>query len=81
MPREITLPQDTRTFEKTGPNSSLLGRTGKHLGVGMAITVGEGCTMVYDHRDQTAVPILAKGEEFDGLYLLVSEINLPELPL
>lgn len=74
--RRITLPQDTRTFQKTGPTSSLLTRTGLLIPAGRTLVVSEPQTMVYDHRDQTAVWFRDRGEEY---FMLVTETGVPEL--
>lgn len=72
--REITLPQNVRTFRRKG-TGSLLGRTDSYLEAGTTLTIDEPRTMVYDHRDQVAVEVV----EEKGIFLLVQEIGLPEL--
>ncbi len=56
--RIIVPKKDVRVFERVSPTSSRLGKTDKWLRAGETITVGESRTMVFDHRDQLAVPIL-----------------------
>lgn len=74
--RRITLPQDTRTFQRTGPTSSLLARTGLLVPAGRTLVVSEPQTMVYDHRDQAAVWFRDRGEEY---FLIVAETGVPDL--
>ncbi len=74
--RRITLPQNTRYFRKTGPHSSLLARTGQGLSAGSIISIGDPEPVVYDYRDQIAVPFLMYDEIF---YMIVTEIGLSEL--
>jgi hypothetical protein len=78
MPREIELPNYTRTFRRTGPDSQQLFRTGSHIGHGAKITIDEPCSMVYDHKDQVVVRVLSGYGQGDE-YLLLNEIGLPEL--
>lgn len=71
--RRITLPQNVRYFTKEG---SLLARTDEGLATGSVVPIGDPVDVVYDHRDQIAVPFLMEGEIY---YMLVTEIGLPEL--
>lgn len=75
--RRITLPEDTRTFQRTSPTSSLLARTGEPpLPAGTNLVVSEPQIMVYDHRDQAAVWFRDRGGEY---FMLVTETGVPEL--
>lgn len=74
--RRITLPQDTRTFRRTSPTGSLLARIGLSVPAGRTLVVSEPVTMVYDHRDQSAVWFKEGGEEY---FLIVAETGVPEL--
>ena len=73
--RRITLPQNARYFQKTGSGSQLA-RTGQGLSEGSVVSIGDPEAVVFDHRDQVAVPLEIYGQIF---YMLVTEIGLPEL--
>jgi hypothetical protein len=71
--REITLPQDVRTFRRTSPAGSSLYKTGYWLHAGMTLLVSEPMTMVFDHLDQVVV-CYKDGE--DEIFLIVSDLGL-----
>lgn len=74
MEKEITIPQDVRTFRIVCGKQ--LARTGDYLEMGSTVVLGEPCSMFYDHRNQLAVPI--KSSEVP-VFLIVSEIGIPSL--
>lgn len=55
---DLLLVKDVRVFEEYSIGSRLLGNTGKWIRAGETIHVGETRTMVYDHRYQSALPVL-----------------------
>lgn len=75
MPR-VTIPEDTRTFQRVNAGGKQLCRTLQMIPGGTTFDVSEPVMMVYDHRDQLAVSFLDCGKEY---FLIVSEMNVPSL--
>ena len=75
MHREIRLPQDTRCFAKD-PTSGQLCFQGAYRRQGDVLTISPPEDSVYDHRPQKAVSFRFNDQAY---YMLVSEMNLPDL--
>lgn len=71
--RQVTLPKNTRYFEKTG---YALTRTDRGLSAGSIINIGEPELLYYYHRQQIAVPFTMYDETY---YMIISEMEIPEL--
>lgn len=70
---KITLVKNVRVFKRSFPAPSLsLSQTGKILNQGNNIEIGEPCTMIYDHSDKLAVPVVLDELDF---FILVEEIG------
>lgn len=75
--KEITLTHSVRVFILAYPGtpSKMLSWSrsdNNHLGAGTVVKVGNPVTMIYDHRDQDALPFTLDEEE---CYLLAQEIE------
>ena len=75
MTQRVCLPIDVRVFTRMD-KTCLLGQTGLHLPCGAVVIITNPQTMVYDHRDQVAVSFEHEGDEY---WMLVNEMNIPEL--
>lgn len=71
--REVTLPYDTRMFQRVNEQSPLLARTGKMIRAGTTLRVSDPVLMTYDHRDQLAVSFQHEGEEH---FFIVTEMEV-----
>jgi hypothetical protein len=73
--RKIILPRAVRLFQRTGPNSGLLGQTKMYAEAGVEIEVGPVETLTYDHMDKSVVSVkCSKCPETH--YILVEETGL-----
>lgn len=80
MARQIRLEQDVRTFERTQGSNQLSRNSNPDRAVlpqGMSIDLGDFEPLNYDHRSQTAAPVLERGHV--TCWVIVSELNMPEL--
>lgn len=75
MYREITLLEDTRCFQRDGQSNALEFK-GVWRHKGDTLTVGPLEHLEYDHRPQAVVSFTFNDQTY---YMLVSELNIPEL--
>ena len=73
--RTVTLLHDARVFDRT-PGSRQLRHTEFFLTKGTAVTIGEPETLLYDHRDQEAVPFSDVNDVRH--YLILRELRMLE---
>lgn len=72
--RKITLPQDVRTFRRTGAESSSLYQTEDWVEAGTKLVVSDPMLMHYDHGPQQAVSF--KDDDGKEHFLIVKELGI-----